>query len=385
MVTAAGLKKAQRPFCSGAKKFEVLIMIREAIIKVMDGSHLTEHETYEIMGRILSGEIKEAQVAALAAALRAKGESAEELIGAARAFKDRCPALTVEDGLITLDRMEIHMEAETISRMFQNGKPGTRLFPISIATAFVAAGAGAKVIKSGTLMHSSLCGSDSVLENLGINLDITSTQVERSLRQIGVGFHYVPATRDPWREVAHVMHTLGFRSIFNRIQPLVNPAGAPYAALGVYEDGRTEETVDILQALGFKRATVVYGAESLDEVNIMGETVVSELVRGQKRTYLIVPEDIGLKRAHREEMAGGDALQNALVVQKILEGEPGAPREATSLSTALTLYTAGLTDDISEGLKMAADSIDSGAARQKLRQAVELSTEGVFDRRQALS
>jgi anthranilate phosphoribosyltransferase len=363
---------------------EELSMIREAIIKVMDRGDLTEHEMYEIMGQILSGKIKEAQVAALAAALRAKGETPEEMIGAARAFKNRCPSLTIENGLISLDRMEIHMEAETISRMFQNGKPGTRLFPISIATAFVAAGAGARVIKSGTLMHSSLCGSDGVLENLGINLDVTTTQVERSLRQVGVGFHYVPATREPWKEVAHVMHTLGFRSIFNRIQPLINPAGAPYAALGIYEAGQTEETVNILKALGCERATVVYGAESQDEVNIMGETQVSEFIRGQNRTYRIVPEDFGLKRVQREEMLGGDAQKNARVVQKILEGESGAPRQAAVLSTALTLYTAGLADDISMGLKLAEESIDSGAAFQKLREAVKLSTEGVFDRRQAL-
>jgi anthranilate phosphoribosyltransferase len=363
---------------------EVCIMIREAIIKVMDGGDLTEQEMYRIMSMILSGGIKEAQVAALASALRAKGETPEELIGAARAFKNRCPSLTVENGLISLDRMEIHMEAETISRVFQNGKPGTRLFPLSIATAFVAAGAGARVIKSGTLMHSSLCGGDSVLENLGINLNLTTTQVERSLGQIGVGFHYVPATRDPWKEVAHVMHTLGFRSIFNRIQPLINPAGAPYAALGVYEAGQTEETVDILKALGCSRVTVVYGEESLDEINIMGETKVSELIGGQRRTYRIVPEDFGLKRVQREEMAGGDARQNALVVRKILEGEPGAPRQAAMLSTALALYTAGLAVDIPGGLKLAEESIDSGAALQKLQAAVELSTEGVFDRRQAL-
>jgi anthranilate phosphoribosyltransferase len=362
----------------------ILSMIREAIIKVMDGEHLTEQQMHEITAQMLSGEVKETQVAALAAALRAKGESVEELIGATRAFKSYCPALNVEDGLISLDRMEIHMEAETISHMFQNGEPGTRLFPISIATAFVAAGAGIKVIKSGTLLHSSLCGSDSVLEHLGINLDVTTTQVERSVRQIGVGFYYMPASRDPWREVAHVMQTLGFRSIFNRIQPLINPAAAPCAALGIYEAGMTQKTVDILQALGCERVTVVYGAESLDEVNIMGETIISELIDGEKRTYRIVPENFGLHRAQREEMTGGNAEQNALLVERILEGQPGAPRQATLLSTALAIYTAGLSDDISKGIKMAADSIDSGAAHRKLEQAVELSTEGVFDRRQAL-
>lgn len=345
-------------------------MIKTAIARVVRGEDLSEREMERVMDEILSGLGTDAQIAALVTALRIKGETVDELTGAARSLRAKAVRLNLKKNLINIDRDEINIEEETILDTCGTGGDSTRTFNVSTATAFVAAGAGVKVAKHGNRAVSSLCGSADVLENLGVNLNLSSTDVERSIQEIGIGFLFAPLFHGAMKYAAKPRQEIGIRTIFNLLGPLTNPAGASAQVLGVYAPELTEKMARVLKRLGTKEAFVVCGQGTFDEISICGLSRISHLTNGQVNTYDLSPEELGFKRAAPETIAGGNALENARIIRTLLNGETGPKRDMVLLNTAAAFRAVGLDKDFKEGIKRGQDSIDSGRARQKLDQLI---------------
>ncbi len=355
--------------------------LKEAISMVVRGEDLTEEQMRVIMEQILSGEATSAQVGAFVAALRMKGETVDEIVGAARAVRSKARKLNVSNGLINIDRDEINIEYETMLDTSGTGGDGTNTFNVSTATAFVAAGGGAKVAKQGNRAMSSLCGSADVLEALGVNLDINRALVEDCIRELGIGFLYSPLYHGAMRHVAGPRQQMGIRTIFNLLGPLTNPAGASVQVLGVYSPELTEKMAIVLKRLGTREAFVVCGLGTFDEISICGPTRVTHLAGGDMRTFEIVPEQFGLKRARPEEVRGGNARENARIIHGILAGEPGPKRDMVVINAAASFVVAGLDPDIESAIERARESIDSGKAREKLDALIQFTQQcGYFVR-----
>jgi len=263
------------------------------------------------------------------------------------------------------------VDRETIVDTCGTGGDGTSTFNVSTTTAFVAAGGGLKVAKHGNRSVSSQCGSADVLEALGVNLDVGPEVVEESIRTIGIGFLFAPKLHGAMKYAIGPRREVGIRSIFNVLGPLTNPAKANVQVLGVYESGLTSVMAEVLQRLGSTSVLVVFGEGSYDEISIVGPTQVSELRDGAISNYSIEPEDFGMTRANISDIRGGDAEQNAAIVREILAGQPGPKRDMVLLNAGATFYAARKAQDIREGINMAAESIDSGMAAQKLEQLIE--------------
>ncbi|RMG84905.1 MAG: anthranilate phosphoribosyltransferase [Candidatus Dadabacteria bacterium] len=345
------------------------------IHKVVEGQDLTEGEMIEAMEAIMGGEATHAQMAAFLTALRIKGETIEEITGAARVMREHATPIRVEPRkeVLTLDRDEINVEYESILDTCGTGGDDTNTFNISTTTALVVAAAGVRVAKHGNRAVSSRCGSADVLEALGVNLDVTPEVVETCIREIGIGFLYAPLLHSAMRHVAPVRREMGIRTIFNVLGPLTNPAGASRQVLGVYRKDLTGKLARVLQRLGSERAFVVHGSDGLDEITITGPTHVAELRNGQVEEFEITPEEFGLSSAPPESIHGGNAQENARIVRGILEGEKGPRRDVVVLNAGAALLVAGATKDLMWGIRMAQDAIDSGRALQKLAQLVEIT------------
>jgi anthranilate phosphoribosyltransferase len=348
-------------------------MIKELISKVVNGEDLTEAEMENAMDEIMTGTATPAQIGAFITALRLKGETVDEITGAARVMRARAAKIYVNNHLVNIDRDEINIENETILDVVGTGGDGTKTFNVSTTTAFVAAGGGIKVAKHGNRAVSSLCGSADVLEQLGVNLDITSTDVERCINEIGIGFLYAPLFHGAMKYAAGPRREIGIRSIFNLLGPVTNPAGATAQVLGVYEQSLTDKLAIVLQRLGTREAFVVCGEGTFDEISICGPTKVSHLKDNDVRTFQMTPEEYGFKTAALEEIVGGDAKENADIVKNVLDGEKGPKRDMVLLNASAAFVAAGHCDNFKEGIKFAEDAIDSGKARQKLDNLVELS------------
>ncbi|MFH1627568.1 MAG: anthranilate phosphoribosyltransferase [Pseudomonadota bacterium] len=348
-------------------------MIKEAIGKVVRGTDLTEVEMEETMDEIMSGKATSAQIAAFVTALRFKGETVDEITGAARAMREKATKMNLNNHLISIDRDEINVEDETILDTCGTGGDGTNTFNVSTATAFVAAGEGVKVAKHGNKAVSSLCGSSDVLENLGVNLDISATDVERCIREVGIGFLYAPLFHGAMKYALRPRQEIGIRTIFNLLGPLTNPAGASVQVLGVYEPQLTEKMARVLKRLETKEAFVVCGEGTYDEISICGPTRVSHLKDGEVKTFEMTPEEYGFKRAAPEAIRGGDGKENARIIRDIVDGEKGPKRDMVVLNAAAALLAVGLADNFSEGAKRAMDSIDSGRAREKLDNLIDFT------------
>jgi len=349
--------------------------IKNAIGKVVRGEDLGEQEMERAMDEIISGKATPAQIGAFITALRIKGETVEEITGAARALRARAGALNLNNHSVNLDRDEINIEEETILDTCGTGGDGTRTFNVSTATALVAAGAGVKVAKHGNRAVSSQCGSADVLERLGVNLDLTRSDVERCLRECGIGFLYAPLFHSAMKHAAGPRQEIGLRTIFNLLGPLTNPAGASAQVMGVYAPELTEKLAQVLDRLGTREAFVVCGEGSLDEISICGPTRVSHLKDNQVRTFELTPEELGFQRAGLESIRGGDAAANARIIRSILEGEPGPKREMVLMNAAAAFMAAGLDNNFQDGIRRAEASIDSGQARNKLDQLIAFSQE----------
>jgi anthranilate phosphoribosyltransferase len=293
------------------------------------------------------------------AALATKGETFEELAGAARAMRRKAA--------------RVHVSAPAVVDTCGTGGDSAGTFNISTTTAFVVAGCGVPVAKHGNRSISSRCGSADLVEALGINLNTTPDVVEEAVGEIGIGFLFAPLYHGAMRQAATARQELGIRSIFNMLGPLTNPAGANCQLLGVYAPQLTEMFAEALRLLGSRRALVVHGHDGLDEVSACAPTRVTELKDGLIRTYDIAPERYLGRRAAPAEVAGADPPVNAAITRRVLDGAQGGARDVVLLNAAAALMAAGRAEGFEDGMRQAAESIDSGAARDKLARLVRFT------------
>jgi anthranilate phosphoribosyltransferase len=350
-------------------------MIREMIAKVVKGNDLTDLETEQVMEEIMTGEATPAQIGAFVTALRIKGETIDEITGAARVMRAKATRIQLNNHLVNIDRDEINIETETILDTCGTGGDGTRTFNVSTTTAFVAAGAGVRVAKHGNRAVSSQCGSADVLQSLGVNLDLNASDVERCIREVGIGFLYAPLFHGAMKHAAGPRREIGIRTLFNLLGPLTNPAGATAQVLGVYDPALTEKMAHVLNRLGTKEAFVVCGEGTFDELSICGSTRISHLKDGRVKTFDVTPEDYGLRRATPQEIEGGNARRNAQIVRQVLEGKRGPKRDMVLLNAAAAFVVTGLDQDMKAGMARAAHVVDAGLALDKLDRLVAFTRE----------
>jgi anthranilate phosphoribosyltransferase len=348
-------------------------MVKEAIGKLVHKEHLAEGEMEEAMMEIVTRSASLGQIASFITALRMKGETTKEITAAARVIQGRVSGIHGGEGTVCLDREEITVERETILKTTKGLKGGTNIFNISTATAFVVAGGGVKVAKYGRKSLFPLCGCADVIEALGVNLDMTPTQLERCLKEVNICFIYQPFVQNGLEHVINIREKIGIRSIFNLLDPLINPARAKIQILGVYEASLTEMMAVVLRGLGIKRGLVFYGEDTLDEISITGKTKMTELNDGDIKSYFIQPEDFGIKRRKLVEIRGGTKEQNADIIFDVLKGRGGAQQDVTVLNAAAAFMIAGKAKDFNEGIELANQSIDSGKALHTLENLVEFT------------
>ena len=325
------------------------------LAKLVDGRVLSADEAHAFFAACLRGEPTPAQVAAAVTALRIRGETVEEITAFATAMRDA--ALTLDHPYEVIDTCG-------------TGGDGQHTFNISTAAALVLAGAGLKVAKHGNRALSSKSGSSDVLAALGVNLAASPAQQRRSLDDAGIAFLFAPAYHGAMRHVGPVRAEIGFRTVFNLLGPLSNPAGARRQVMGVYDPRLLEPLAEVLGRLGATRAWTVHG-QGLDELTTTGETEVAEWKDGAVRRFTVTPEDAGLPRASIEALRGGDAEQNALALQGLLAGQPGAYRDIVLLNAAAALVVADRAADLAEGVTQAAAVIDDGRAAAALADLVK--------------
>jgi len=334
-------------------------MFREHLQKIIGRKNLSESEMSEMIEEVFSGKLSNAQIGAFMAALATKGETFEELAGAARAMRRRAT--------------RIQAPGSAVVDTCGTGGDGGGTFNISTTTAFVVAGSGVTVAKHGNRSVSSRCGSADLVEALGVNITVDPAVVEEAVAEIGIGFLFAPLYHGAMKHAAAARKEVGIRSIFNMLGPLTNPAGANCQLLGVYAPQLTEMFAEALRLLGTRRALVVHGHDGLDEISVCAPTRVTELKDGLIRTYDIDPERFLGLRAAPAEVAGGDPARNAAITRGVLAGDKGACRDVVVLNAAAALMAAGKTDTIEAGMRLAAESIDSGSARRKLDELVNFT------------
>jgi anthranilate phosphoribosyltransferase len=325
---------------------------------VAAGKTLTESEAAEAFDTIMSGGASEAQVGALLMGMRARGETVDEITGAARALRARAVTVRAPEGAI-----------DTCG----TGGDAKGTHNISTCAAFVVAGAGIPVAKHGNRSISSRSGSADVLAALGVNIDCGPEGIAHCIESAGIGFMFAPSHHASMRHVAKVRSELGTRSIFNLLGPLANPAGTKYQVVGVFGEEWVEPIAQVLGRLGAKRAWVVHGSDGLDELTTTGISHVAALDGGKISTFKISPKNAGLPEAKAEDLSGGDATENAAHIRAVLGGQQGAFRNVVLLNAAAALLVAGKAKTLREGVALAAQSIDSGKARAVLEALVKLS------------
>ena len=327
-------------------------MIQQALGKLLEHADLTRAEMAEVVREMADGGATPAQAGAFLACLRMKGETVDEIAGAAEVMRARA------------DR--VHVKRDVFVDTCGTGGDGRHTFNISTTAAFVVAGAGVTVAKHGNRAVSSRAGSADVLAALGVDVDAPKDVVERAIDELGIGFLFAQRLHPAFKAVAGVRRELGVRTIFNLLGPLANPAGARHQVMGVYEARWVPVLGGVLAALGAAHAFVVHG-EGLDEITVCGMTHVCEVKGGETDRYSLLPEDLGLPRHDERELRGGDADRNAAIVRDVLSGQKGAPRDATLANAAAALVAAGAAPDLRRGIAVAAEAIDRGAALEKLR------------------
>jgi anthranilate phosphoribosyltransferase len=327
-------------------------MIKEAISRVVAGVSLTEAEAEAVMREIMQGEATDAQIAAYITGLRMKGETVEEITGSARVMREK----------------SVHIRLDAAYQVDTCGTGGdlSHSFNISTTAAFVVAGAGVAVAKHGNRSVSSRSGSADVLQALGINIEIPSQRVEECLAEVGIAFLFAPMMHLAMKYAIGPRREIGIRTIFNLLGPLTNPAGVRAQVMGVYAPDLTAPLAKTLGNLGLQRAFVVHGMDGLDEITITDRTKVSEYRDGSVNDYFMHPSDYDLPVGRPEDLKGGDAAANAAITIDILRGSGGPRRDIVLLNAAAGLVAAGRAQEFRDGLRIAAEAIDSGAAMQKL-------------------
>ena len=340
-------------------------MIKEAINKLVIGKDLDETLMVEVMNEIMTGETTSAQIGAFITALRIKGETIEEISGAAKVMREKSTKISTD---VTVSEGEVLMDT------CGTGGDSSGTFNVSTTTAFVAAGAGIPVAKHGNRSVSSLCGSADVLEALGVNLELTPEQVGACVKEVGIGFLFAPMLHGAMKYAIGPRREIGIRTIFNVLGPLTNPAGANVQLLGVYSPDLCEKLAQVLGRLGSMRAMVVCGAGNVDELTVTGDTEVAELVDGKVRNYVVRPEDVGMQRSRLADLKGGDtAEESAKLLRGLLQGDKGPRRDMLLLNSGAALYVAGKAPGMKTGVELATEVIDSGAALAKLEALISFS------------
>lgn len=336
-------------------------MIEQAIRRAVEGKHLAREEMYAIFGQVMDGRATDVQKSALLVALRMKGETADEIAGAAMAMRERVTPLEVE--------------RERLVDTCGTGGDARGTFNISTVAALIAAGSGANVAKHGNRAVSSSCGSADVLAALGVNIDLDAKQMSEVLRRVGIAFLFAPKLHPAMSAVAGVRRELGLRTIFNVLGPLTNPAFARRQVLGVFAERLVDVVAHVLAALGTDHALVVHSRDGLDEISVSAPTCVAEVREGSVRTYEIEPEDLGVRRHSLEALAGGDARVNSSIAREILDGGNGPRHDVAVANAGAALYVAGVAPTIREGVEAAREAIASGRAMETLQQLIVVSNE----------
>jgi len=331
--------------------------LKETLSKLSERQDLDPAEAAGIMCMIMEGQASQAQIGALLLALHMKGETADEIAAFARVMRDHAIVVRPVTGRMLVDTCG-------------TGGDGVQTFNISTASAFVAAGAGCPVVKHGNRGVSSKCGSADVLAALGINLSPAIEMQARIVEKVGIAFFFAPDYHPAMKHVMAARQEIGCRTIFNILGPLANPAGAQAQVLGVFRPDLTGTLADVLRMLGLSRAMVVHGS-GLDEITTTGDTTIAELNNGTIRTYTIRCDTYGIAPAQPADLIGGDAQQNARIINDILQGERGAARDIVLMNAGAALYVGELARDLHEGIRLAATSIDSGNASARLNALVD--------------
>ena len=334
--------------------------MKEAIAKVAEGLDLTEAEAKRVMDIMLSGEATQAQIASFLSLERVKGETLDELSGFAAVLRDKADTITPD--------------VDNYVDLVGTGGDRTFTFNVSTTAAFVVAAAGLPVAKHGNRSISSKSGAGDVLEALGVNIMAEPALVEECVEEAGIGFMFAPLFNKSMKHVGQARNEMGIRTVFNILGPLANPSRAKHMVVGVYSPDLTEKIATAMSRLGVERALVVSGEDNMDEITLTGETTVSEIDGRKVDTYRITPEQYGLRRVSLEELRGGDGAENAKITKAILKGEETGPkRDIVLLNAGATLYIGGLAQSIADGIKLAQETIDSGAAIVALEKLVEVS------------
>lgn len=336
-------------------------MIADAIKRVVDGRHLGRDEMRAVFGDVMDGRTTDVQKSAFLVALRMKGETPDEIAGAALAMRERVTPLDVD--------------AVNLVDTCGTGGDGRGTFNVSTIAAIVAAGAGAKVAKHGNRAVSSSCGSADLLAALGVNIDLDAARMSAVLRRTGIAFLFAPKLHPAMSAVAGVRRELGVRTIFNVLGPLTNPAFARRQVLGVYAERLVDVVARVLAALGAEHALVVHSRDGLDEISVSAPTVVCEVRDGEVRSYELTPDDLGLATHALDDLLGGDAAMNATIARAILEGAGGARHDIIVANAGAALYVAGLAPAIRDGVALARESLASGRALAKLEELIAASRE----------
>jgi anthranilate phosphoribosyltransferase len=333
-------------------------MIKEAINLLVQGMHLSETEMAECMKEIMEGKTGEAQIGAFLTALRIKGETVDEITGAARIMREKVAAIKAPEGVL-----------DTCG----TGGDMSHTFNISTTAAIVVAASGVPVAKHGNRSVSSRSGSADVLEAIGVKIDLPPEKVEKCLFECGFGFLFAPLFHPAMKYAVGPRKEIGIRTIFNILGPLTNPAGAQRQILGVFADRLTETIAQVLGNLGSEDVMVVHGEDGLDEITISNGTKVSRCRRGEVETFYITPEGFGVNRADVETLQGGDKVENAKILLAILKGERGPKRDVVLMNSAAALVVAGKAGDFQDAMLIASDAVDSGNALRKLQEIINVS------------
>lgn len=346
---------AAAPAIPDAKKTE----LKPLIAKAVEGEHLTQEEARRAVDIIMSDRATNAQTAALLTAMRMNIENADEITGCAMGMREKMTTVPHE---------------QEVLEIVGTGGDLANSFNISTTSGFVIAACGQAVAKHGNRSVSSKSGAADVLEVLGVKIASTPEKASACIDETGISFLFAQSYHKAMKFVGPVRAQIGIRTVFNILGPLANPANAEYMVVGVYEDRLLELVANVLKNLGVKRALVIRGSDGLDEFSISAHTNVFEIRNGEITSYEVTPESVGLKRATKAEIVGGTAAENAEITRGILSGKiTGAKRDIVLLNSGAALYTCGKAESIAEGIKMAAEAIDSGAAMEKLNAMIEFT------------
>lgn len=340
-------------------------MIKEAIVKIVNKEDLTYDEAYTVMNEIMSGETTPTQNAAFLAALStksAKAETTDEIAGCAKAMRDH--ATKVETGMDVLE-------------IVGTGGDGAQSFNISTVSALVCAAGGVKVAKHGNRAASSKCGTADCLEALGVNIEQSPEMCVKLLKEVGMCFFFAQKYHTSMKYVGPIRKELGFRTVFNILGPLTNPAVPSMQLLGVYDEYLIEPLARVLMSLGVKRGMVVYGTDKLDEISLSAPTRVCEFKDGWYKAYTIDPEMFGMEKCTKDDLKGGDPAENAQIVRDLLDGQKGHKRNTVLLNAGAGLYIAGKADSFEDGVKLAGELLDSGKVKETLEKFIKISNEEI--------